>query len=524
MPQFSPQAPGYPGNVMSQMSRSQQQSYVQDLQHQATAHQAGIGPSPSKKQRQAAPSQRQGSGTSIAAAAIANDSAVDDEEDNWRGDLMDLLTPRDISTMRYTQHHEWMEEIFSSPYSTGQIIPVELGLGRKGELESLTKGFFNAPTEVSNRTEGLPDPTSGRLESGKADDFTALASAKITEINHEIEKMKKSHEKKMARVSRASPLVVAERTLRSLVSSSSETGTDSWNGEQLPAASERDLDAAAIRQQHRIVEVANEVENALGKRIQEVKEVNCVQKPESPPAEEILPPSEPSQAADFLADSNKPDLVNEELPMATAFTPEDFFNANTHDDVNTFEENITMDPDNAPVHDTDIAMSEVPAAISELPAVEEPASKGIDPNEWVMVDKEGLTEDPRPQEVVPAAEPALEAEANDVPVLNDLPSVPKDAQPDLPLASTLDAPLDVPLEAERQEGFVTNSFDEGVDFGNLDTAGDALAVYGDHEAPDLDTNNHAELGALEDSAFGDAFHQPEPNELQPETERDFHEA
>jgi len=35
----------------------------------------------------------------------------DDEEDTTRGDIFDFISPREISTSRYQQNHEWMEEI-----------------------------------------------------------------------------------------------------------------------------------------------------------------------------------------------------------------------------------------------------------------------------------------------------------------------------------------------------------------------------------------------------------------------------
>ena len=73
------------------------------------------------------------------------EATLEEEEDVSRGDILDFMTPRDISRMRYEQHHEWMEEILESPYNIFQIVPGDLGLGRKGELEHLTKDFFDAP-------------------------------------------------------------------------------------------------------------------------------------------------------------------------------------------------------------------------------------------------------------------------------------------------------------------------------------------------------------------------------------------
>src|SRR2546423_5846570 len=90
---------------------------------------------------------------------LAGDVTIEEEEDVSRGDMLDFMTPRDISKLRYEQHHEWMEEIMNSPFATKQIIPTDLGLGRKGELESLTSGFFEAPTGIMHETSTNGAPT-----------------------------------------------------------------------------------------------------------------------------------------------------------------------------------------------------------------------------------------------------------------------------------------------------------------------------------------------------------------------------
>ena len=48
--------------------------------------------------------------------------------------------PREIAAQRYTQHHEWMEEVVGSAYPINRIKPVDLGLGLAGELEAITRG------------------------------------------------------------------------------------------------------------------------------------------------------------------------------------------------------------------------------------------------------------------------------------------------------------------------------------------------------------------------------------------------
>jgi hypothetical protein len=71
--------------------------------------------------------------------------------------------------------------------------------------------------------------------------------------------------------------------------------------------------------------------------------------------------------------------------------------------------------------------------------------------------------------------------------------------------SKMQQPAQVPLDDDGQLN--TPDFDIGGDFDNVeveDTAGDALASYGDDE--DLNLDN------MEGSAFGDAFH-PEDEDI-----------
>jgi len=112
---------------------------------------------------------------------LAGDVTIEEEEDVSRGDMLDFMTPRDISKMRYEQHHEWMEEIMNSPFATKQIIPTDLGLGRKGELEALTGGFFEAP--IGN----TPPTQVGKLELNKAEEFTKMAAKKVSDMQADLE-------------------------------------------------------------------------------------------------------------------------------------------------------------------------------------------------------------------------------------------------------------------------------------------------------------------------------------------------
>jgi Fungal domain of unknown function (DUF1750) len=45
------------------------------------------------------------------------DLVIEEEEGAALCDYLDNLTPAEISKMPYKQHHEWMEEIYSSVFS-----------------------------------------------------------------------------------------------------------------------------------------------------------------------------------------------------------------------------------------------------------------------------------------------------------------------------------------------------------------------------------------------------------------------
>jgi hypothetical protein len=103
--------------------------------------QQGGNPREAKKPRLDGPVARAMPGSSDGAP----DTTIETEEDTALGDFFDHLTQRDISMVRYTQHHQWMEQVFSSPYASHQIVPADLGLGLMGELKGLTDGILDPP-------------------------------------------------------------------------------------------------------------------------------------------------------------------------------------------------------------------------------------------------------------------------------------------------------------------------------------------------------------------------------------------
>lgn len=218
------------------------------------------------------------------ALASATAEFATEDEDVSSGDTLDLLTPRDVSKMRYQQHHEWMEEIFASPYSITQITPVSLGLGRKGELESLTAGFFDAPVGTSGGEgeEAGDTPDAAKMEPAKAEEFADRVSKKVANMTAEIEGLKKQHVRRMQRFNRTSLLKDAELRLREAAADPTDKGPEIWRLEGrviIPTEEEPpQLDYVEDKAKYRVDEILREVEGAWKKQIVPQPKVSCVEK------------------------------------------------------------------------------------------------------------------------------------------------------------------------------------------------------------------------------------------------------
>ena len=500
VPQY--QQAQYPNNLIQMANRNYQQSHMQDRQT------AGITGQPQAKRQRSSTSSHRAAQNPIIQPPIV--PAIDDEEDTSRGDLMDFLTPRDISSMRYVQHHGWMEEIFSSPYGTGQIVPVDLGLGRKGELESLTKEFFEAPlggTPVTpNRLKG--PALEKKLDEGQAEDFTKRATEKIAKLNAEMEKMKRQHAKRIAKLTKHSAIREADERLKHLNLDASATGPDPSIAQPAQNLINDSSTLTVLRQGDKLDEIGREAEAALGRRIEIVPDVKCVQKggleekaslelakidPWSNTNRVVMPGNPPSRQTKREAYSRRNSTSSRAhastnstatLPGSSSKHPSSYYNsvaqAHTGGDV-------TM-TDVVPSNPTD----------NQIP----------DPNDWVMVDKQT----------------SETSEASGTGLLPDLPSF-NPANPSTDMASA--SLPDFGGDGAADDAFDATDFGEGVDFGELGTAGEELAGYGDENGnvdagddgldlgPEVDLGDDitghvdVDFGGGEDSAFGDAFHHTE---------------
>lgn len=193
---------------------------------------------------------------------------LEEEEDVSRGDMLDLMTPREISRMRYEQHHEWMEEIMSSPFAMKQIVPADLGLGRKGELEALTRGFFETSISVLQPTSANASHVRvGRMEVAKAEEFTTKAAKRVAEMEVELENLKKRHARRMAKFDKSSILTKGEKQLRiagdvggrrsNFLDEEAQSGQRVWTSTD---------------------DIVQDVESTTGKKIVPVSIVGCVQR------------------------------------------------------------------------------------------------------------------------------------------------------------------------------------------------------------------------------------------------------
>lgn len=418
---------------------------------QGITHQHTIEASLGKRQRPMGAGA--GAGSFLGSEKNPNIRSHFEEEDSTIGDVMDYLTPREISHARFTQHAEWMEEIFSSPYETGSVVPSELGLGRKGELESLTGAFFDAPMQVRSTSAG---PV-GKMENEKADSFRRSVRESLARIDADIKEMKRKHAQDIAEIQKGSPM---KQCLQQL--------------QQIPVNSGQDQALSAV---------VNKFETSMNKKIHIVDKSKCIQKgglqektlqdqraARFLDQKNLVPPSGPETLLDF---SQGPSAQEHQVLAAT-------LPSTTHADQT--RSGITSQP--MAGGDVDMESDQNSAQGPEAPQ-----------EDWVIV---GRDDNAGQQTDVVAQNPSAPTTFEEAP-----PADPSTGDDGLPTDQEVS---DFPADAVPETGgaFDTTTFDDNVDFGNLDTAGDALAGFTPGDA-DLSLGEHGDMG-LEDSAFGDAYH------------------
>lgn len=232
------------------------------------------GAPPAKRPRHSGPSGMPGSADGVP------DTSIEDEENTSLGDFFDHLSPRDISMVRYMQHHRWMEEVFSSPYASSQIVPPDLGLGLMGELKGLTEGILDPPSadEVGKVTEKPNQAKEAQpftnLKKEQVDEFSKRVEKHLEDGRAEIEAMKKAHAEKMAEWKKSSKLMQAEKRLRNAT----------WEGHESAVPAYR-LDVSSTNGHaeegaptETVEDIMKSVESTLGVRIESHKESTLIQK------------------------------------------------------------------------------------------------------------------------------------------------------------------------------------------------------------------------------------------------------
>lgn len=442
--------------------------------------------------------------------------SLEEEEDVSRGDMLDFMTPRDISRMRYEQHHEWMEEIMSSPFAMKQIVPTDLGLGRKGELEALTNGYFDTPTSVLQETSANASRVKvGRMELTKAEEFTAKAAKKVAEMEAELENLKKRHSRRMAKLDKSSTLNLAEKRLRSAAVDGGRRSVfldGEGGGEQ--------------RVRGDVDDIVRDVETATGKKIVPVSIVECVQRgglEAKLQSAQVITPNEKSSPdkssnASQHNDSNhenlgasmevpSPNIQQQQQEQSSVPSPQASQPVVTHHG-HEKQRPITGDPhtEGAVV----LSLDEMDVDV-EMAGLESDNQQGvariadIDGNEWVLVDNMNAN---AAKEVLPAErqishEPTKQATAS--PGANAASGF-----ANTPTGSGIQGLTPAEPSGEglgEAEAMDESGFDlEQGDFEtHLEATGDDLVDFGDGQG---DLN----LEGMDDSAFGDAFHPSDENQ------------
>lgn len=455
----SQHAKAYPSNAVAHPVQGQQSQFAQ--QPQGRTAQANDDTPLNIRQRSRKLRARLDARAATKAAAVnavPAPASTDDED----GDSLDYLTPRDISSNRYKQHHEWMEEIYNSPYETSKIIPGEIGLGRKGEIEALTKEFFKA--HLNPRPETTSNSSPAGADKIGPEKMVAIRKAFKTymaEQDVEIEEMKREHARNMAAMERSRRLGALERELRT-----APMHADTRNA-TIPSSDPP---------RRTVSEIIKEAEELLAMKLEETSdEVTCLDNGGL---------DETWAAAHGFGSSNSSAKTEGQLgqTVKAALQPNSSFTAQASQQA----------PASVHVGEDQTTVSE--ALVSTEPSAHEDVVMGgisntserkhSDGGEWVMVGNENASNSPINQDAG-GVDSFVNIPANDE---REASNEPLNA-----VEGSFDGFMPNPT-GTTSEGFAGNDFTETIDFGNLDSAGEALEGYGD-------------LG-LDESAFGDAYNGP----------------
>ncbi|RDW85246.1 hypothetical protein BP6252_02836 [Coleophoma cylindrospora] len=479
----------------------------------------GQGPPPSKRPRtQNAPGPAAGPVGAIL-------EAPDDDEDTSRGDLYDVISPRELSTERYKLNHLWMEEVINSPYALNQIIPQDLGLGLKGQLSALTEGIFDAPLDPEK--DAVKDSYIGNLDAGKADEFRKRSKDYIAQTNKDIEKMKAKHAKRMEKFKKSSSLARAEKELRTAVDDPTDTGPEYWRLEGKIDEEGSDDGETFTVSPSKVDEILAQVEATLGRHTAAVKELQRIQDGGFEEAPVGPSPRPRSASRDGSHQSGRSGVLvgDADIDMGESSAAGLLDQYHTGLSATSTPGNASLNfptplprglsnsasgtPGNLNVPSPQPQVPAVPQQPHGLPMTTQPDVEmsnvtGTDPSgtgDWVVVPPGGVSPT---SASAPAPAPA--------PAQGTTPQ-PAASTPAL-VTSAAATPGEQPTTTnEATPAFDADPNDFG-DLGDLDTAGDALAEY--HGGDGLGGDMALDMD-MDDSAFGEAFHGVENRGVDGET-------
>lgn len=428
-------------------------------------------PPPAKRQR--LPNQPQ-SRPALPGTSVQDTSL--EEEENATQDAFDFLTPREISLSRYKQHHEWMEEIFSSPYAVGKITPIDLGLGLMGELAPLTAGILDVPG--AQPTEGGKDAAKVKnyykLEPEQLKDFEKRVADYATKEQAEIDQMKADHARKMSQLKRTRTYIKAERRLRDLSRS----------------ADADDDDADPVEG------VVQDLKKSLGVTFDAKKPVVCLDKGGFIEVQQPSPPKAQVNGNGIQNNTGVSNGLNNDGGMDadnSAASLLDQYGSGSL--TGTPIGNISLPALSQPPSQSQSAIG-TPSAPNHMPhtsTFDQQGSNLADAGDDLLdldVEMSGMTNaGDKGEEWVSVDDPAGGARTTGTSQPTNLNNMP---------SNTSSGAMAQPnVDAEAGSMFDTTDFGS---FDNLDTAGDALAEYDNDDTMGLD---------LVDDSFGDAFHATE---------------
>jgi hypothetical protein len=418
--------------------------------------------------------------------AVPNGSAVhdiDEEEDISRGDFFDLVTPRDISTSRYKQNHEWMEEVLSSPYSMSQIVPTDLGLGKLGELASITDGFFDAPFDPDKDVTKFPYV--GRLDPEKADAFRQKANQYIEDTNKEIEKMKAKHAKRMAKFEKGSLLSRAEVELRTAVADPSDVGPEYWRLEGRIDEDDAEEAKKVVAAPSKVDDILAQVEASLGRHAVAVQELRRIQ---DGGYEEVV---------------RNPSPIGVPSPEKSAPQSQNGGSGTPHS--------------GGMITDADMDMgNSAGGLLDQYPTSRTPASMFGTPQGQLQANSSNGTPgmhvpSPQPTSYL-SPQPQGSAQGDGTTSHSIQQPVTQQPSTDVaPVSVSTHSPHPTATSGNTPIPDFSTTPNDFADLGDLDTAGEALAGYGDAGGEMGDMELDMDTG-MDDSAFGEAFHGVEPRD------------